>query len=117
LKKSILEKVHVAFWAGQEAENEFKGLGDPLKHRFLGLAHVAFWACQKAENLLEVPGDPLKHGFLVLAKSNFRATRRHTKSWQGQSTPWDTVFSTCPSCILGRPRDKKLICRERRTLE
>ena len=41
LETSLLDLNKVAFWDGQEAENEFKVTWEPLKHRFLGLTQVA----------------------------------------------------------------------------
>jgi len=32
------------FWDGQGAENEFKVICEPLKHRFFELNQDAFWA-------------------------------------------------------------------------
>jgi len=34
----------LAFWAGQEDENEFAVPGDRLKHPLLDLTQVLFWA-------------------------------------------------------------------------
>ena len=51
LKHRFLDRSQVAFWDGQETENEFKVTCEPLKHRFLDFTQVAFWAGQEEENL------------------------------------------------------------------
>jgi len=43
LEISPIDFIQVAFWAGQEAENEFKMPFDHLKHRVLDFTQVAFW--------------------------------------------------------------------------
>ena len=50
LEISLSRIQQVAFWAGQEEENEFPVPGDYLKHRFLDLTKVEFWAYQEGEN-------------------------------------------------------------------
>jgi len=50
LKHRFYDLTQVAFWDGQEAENEFKVICDPLKHRFLDFTQVAYWAGQDEEN-------------------------------------------------------------------
>jgi len=50
LKHRFLDFTQVAFWAGQEEENEFPETGVHLKNRFLDLNKVDVWACQEAEN-------------------------------------------------------------------
>jgi len=49
LKHPFFNLTQVAFWDGQEAENEFPVIGDYLKHRFLDITKVEFSACQEAE--------------------------------------------------------------------
>jgi len=44
--------MQVAFWASQEAENEFKVKRQPLKHRFFRLTQVVFWAGLKAQSVM-----------------------------------------------------------------
>ena len=73
LEKSFFDLTHVAFWDGEEAENELKVSCDPLKHRFLVFTQVAFCVGQDEENEFPVPGDHLKHRFLDLTKVEFWA--------------------------------------------
>ena len=61
LKHRFIELTQVAFWDGQEAENEFKVTCEPLKHRFLDLKQVAFWDGQEAEIEFKLACEPLKH--------------------------------------------------------
>jgi len=49
-KHRFFDLTQVAFWAGQEEENEFLMPGDHMKYRFLDLTKVEFWAFQEAEN-------------------------------------------------------------------
>jgi len=63
LKQSFLDFNQVAFWDGQEAENEFKVTCEALKHRLNEFTQVAFWAGQEEENEFPVLGDHLKHPF------------------------------------------------------
>jgi len=55
LKHRFLDLAQVAFWAGQEAENETAVPREQLKHCFLNLTRVAFWAGQGAKNVFKVP--------------------------------------------------------------
>ena len=48
LKHRFFDLNQVAFWADQEAKNEFKVTCEPLKHRFLDLNQVAFCDGQEA---------------------------------------------------------------------
>jgi len=50
LKHRILDFTQVAFWVGQEENNEFPVPGDHMKHRFLDLTKVELWAFEEAEN-------------------------------------------------------------------
>jgi len=50
LKLRLLDLTQVAYWAGQEAENEFDVSGEKLKHSFHDLTQVAFWASQWVQN-------------------------------------------------------------------
>jgi len=50
LKHSFLDLSQVAFWDGQDAENEFNVTCEPLKHRFLDFTEVAFWDRQDEGN-------------------------------------------------------------------
>ena len=43
LKNHIFELTQVAFWDGQEADNEFNVTCDPFKHRFFNFTQVEFW--------------------------------------------------------------------------
>jgi len=47
LKHRFLDPNKIAFWNGQEAENEFKVSCEPLKHRFLHFILFAFWLVKK----------------------------------------------------------------------
>ena len=49
LKNRFLHFTQVAFWAGQEAENEFNMPGEHLKHRFLDLTQIAILVVQEVE--------------------------------------------------------------------
>jgi len=71
LEPSLSRPKPLAFWEGQEAENEFKVTSEPLKHPFLDLTKYAFSAGQEDENEFQVPGDHLKHRFLDLTKDEF----------------------------------------------
>jgi len=46
LQTSLIDFIYVAFWAGQDTENDFKLPFDRLKHRFLDLTQEAIWAGQ-----------------------------------------------------------------------
>jgi len=50
LERSFLDFAQVAFWCGQEEENEFPVPGVHFYHRFLDFRKVEFWTCQEAEN-------------------------------------------------------------------
>jgi len=50
--------------AGQETENKFKMIYEPMNNRFLDLIQVSFCAGPEAENELKVPCEPLKLRFL-----------------------------------------------------
>ena len=50
LKHPFFDLTQVAFWDGQEAENELKMSCDHLKHRLLDLITVEFGAFQGEEN-------------------------------------------------------------------
>ena len=73
MKHRFLDLRQVAFWDGQDAENEFKVTCEPLKHRFLFFTQVAFWAIQEEGNELQVSGDHLKRFFLDLIEVEFWA--------------------------------------------
>jgi len=49
LEISLPDLTQVAFWAGQEAKNEFAVPGDHLKHHFLDFTQVAFSAGQETK--------------------------------------------------------------------
>ena len=49
LKQRFLDLNKVAFWDGQEVENEFKVTCEHLKHRFLEFTQVVFLAGQEEE--------------------------------------------------------------------
>jgi len=59
-----MELSQVAFWEGQEAEDEFKLTCEPLKHRFLDFTQVKFWACQEAENDFRKQFEHLNRRFI-----------------------------------------------------
>jgi len=46
LKQRFLDFYKVAFWDGEDAENEFRVTNEQFKHRFLDFTQVAFWAGQ-----------------------------------------------------------------------
>ena len=48
----FFDLTQVAFWAGQEEENEFAEPGNHLKHQFVELTKVEFWACQDKKTIL-----------------------------------------------------------------
>jgi len=58
----------VAFWACQEAENEFKVQCQPSKHCFYRLTSVAFWAGLKAQNEFKVRCENLIHCFDLILR-------------------------------------------------
>jgi len=54
LKHRFHDFAQVAFWAGQEEENEFPCPGDHLKNRLLDLTQDAFVASEEAQNEFKV---------------------------------------------------------------
>jgi len=60
LETSFFVLTQVAFWVGQEAENEFKVTCDPLKHRFFDFTQIAFSVGQEEVNESPVIGDYFK---------------------------------------------------------
>jgi len=48
-------KYKVAFSVGQETENDLKVAFDNLNHRFYEFLRIAFWSGQEAENEFAVP--------------------------------------------------------------
>jgi hypothetical protein len=86
LKHLYFDFPQVAFWAGEEAENEFARQVESLKYRFLDLAHVTFWDGQEAENEFGGPGVPNNHLFLDLAQVAYSPAKRQKLSAKGQST-------------------------------
>ena len=59
------------FWDGLGAENEFKGTWEPSKNRFLDFTHVAFWAGQEEENEFQCKATTTNIDFSKKPKSNF----------------------------------------------
>jgi len=80
LETSFYILTQVAFWVGQEAENEFK-----LKHRFFDFTEVAFWVGQEEVNESPVIGDHLKHRFPTSPKSNFMLVNRQKMTFNYHS--------------------------------
>jgi len=64
LETSLFDFTQVAFWDGQESENEFKVTCEPLKHCFFDLTQVSYRASQEAENEFKVTCEHLKHRIL-----------------------------------------------------
>jgi hypothetical protein len=83
LKHHVLDLVVIAFWPGEEEENDFAWPGVLWKHRSLNLAKVAFCVGQTAENVFANQEDPLKQHF------RYRTSR-----------------------ILAQQRGRKLVCRD-----
>jgi len=50
LKHRFFNHTEVAFWAGQEEENDFEVSWEHFKNRFIDFIHEEFCACQEAEN-------------------------------------------------------------------
>jgi len=66
----------------------------PLKHRFFNLSQLAFWAGQETENECAVPGDNLKHRFLDLNQLVFWAGQRLKNFSKCHESTWNIVVST-----------------------
>ena len=80
LEPSLSRPKPLAFWEGQEAENEFKVTSEPLKHPFLDLTKYAFSAGQEDENEFQVLRDPFKHPFSTSTISHFGLVKRKKTS-------------------------------------
>jgi len=85
LETSFFILTQVAFWVGQDAENEFKVTCEPLKHRFFDFTEVAFWVGQEEVNESPVIGDHLKHRFPTSPKSNFVLVNRQKMTFNYHS--------------------------------
>jgi len=55
LESSLYRLKKVAFSVGQETGNDFKVTFDNLNHRFFDFMHIAFWAGVEAENEISLP--------------------------------------------------------------
>jgi len=55
VESSLYRFEKVTFSVRQEAENVFKLTFDNLNHRFIHFNHIAFWAGQEVENEFAVP--------------------------------------------------------------
>jgi len=86
LKHRFINLNVVAFWAGEEDENDLKVPWEQLKNRFIDFIQVEICACQEAENEFYVPLDHLNRRFIDLNNSHFRLVKKHKMTSKYHST-------------------------------
>ena len=86
LKYRFLDFNQVAFWACQEAGNEFQVPFDHIKHRFIDFNLVAFWAGQDTENEFNGSLDHFKNAFLGTPKLYFGLVKKQKMSSHSMGT-------------------------------
>jgi len=85
-KNSFFDFTQNAFWAGPEAENEFKMQCEPLKHSFFDLNQVEFRDGQEAKYDFKVTCEALNIAFSTSPKSHLGLLKRKIMSSQCLAT-------------------------------